>query len=117
MGDRNAVLKFDGGEMSLPVVEGVEGNSGVDISQLRAKTGLVTLDYGFANTAGTTSAVSFVDGIAGELRYRGYPIEQLAAKSTFLEVAYLLFTARCRPRSSGRRISPRSPVTHFSTRR
>src|SRR3990170_7103425 len=91
MGDRNAVLKFDGGEMSLPVVEGVEGNSGVDISQLRAKTGLVTLDYGFANTAGTTSAVSFVDGIAGELRYRGYPIEQLAAKSTFLEVAYLLF--------------------------
>ena len=58
---------------------------------LRAETGIVSLDYGFANTAATKSGVSFVDGIAGELRYRGYPIEQLAERSTFLEVAYLLF--------------------------
>ncbi|MEK7252821.1 MAG: citrate synthase [Actinomycetota bacterium] len=91
MGDRKAVLSFDGREISLPLVDAVEGTSGVDISQLRDEMGLVTLDYGFANTAGTTSAVSFVDGIAGELRYRGYPVEQLAAKATFLEVAYLLF--------------------------
>ena len=91
MVDRKAVLSFEGREISLPYVEGVEGNSGVDISQLRNETGLVTLDYGFANTAGTTSAVSFVDGVAGELRYRGYPVEQLADKATFLEVAYLLF--------------------------
>ena len=91
MGDRKARLTFDDREIELPIVEGVEGNPGFDISHLRAETGFVTLDYGFANTAGTTSAVSFVDGVAGELRYRGYPIEQLAAKSTFLEVAYLLF--------------------------
>ncbi|MBI5158183.1 MAG: citrate synthase [Acidimicrobiia bacterium] len=91
MGDRTARLIFDDREIVLPIVEGVEGNHGFDISRLRADTGYVTLDYGFANTAGTSSAVSFVDGTAGELRYRGYPIEQLAAKSTFLEVAYLLF--------------------------
>jgi len=91
MGDRTARLIFDDREIVLPIVEGVEGNHGIDISRLRADTGYVTLDYGFANTAGTSSAVSFVDGDAGELRYRGYSIEQLAAKSTFLEVAYLLF--------------------------
>jgi citrate synthase len=88
---RKAILKFDDREIELPIVEGVAGNAGIDISQLRKETGMVTLDYGFANTAGTTSGVSFVDGMAGELSYRGYPIEQLAAKSTFLEVAYLLF--------------------------
>jgi len=88
---RKAILKFDDREIELPIVESVEGNSGIDISQLRKETGMVTLDYGFANTAGTTSGVSFVDGVAGELSYRGYPIEQLAAKATFLEVAYLLF--------------------------
>ena len=75
----------------MPIAEAVDGNHGIDISELRNATGLVTLDTGFANTAGTTSAVSFVDGAIGALRYRGYPIEQLAEKSTFLEVAYLLF--------------------------
>jgi citrate synthase len=91
MEDRSATVKWDGGEASFPIVDGVEGNRGIDFGDLRADTGLVSLDYGFANTAGTKSAVSFVDGAAGELRYRGYPIEQLAERSTFLEVAYLLF--------------------------
>jgi citrate synthase len=85
------VFKHEGGDLGLPLVDSVEGDRGIDISALRSETGMVTLDYGFANTAGTKSGVSFVDGGAGELRYRGYPIEQLAEKCTFLEVAYLLF--------------------------
>jgi citrate synthase len=89
--ERKAILKHDGGEIALPIVEPVLGFSGVDISRLRDDAGLLTLDYGFANTAGTRSAISFVDGAAGALRYRGYPIEQLAEHSSFLEVSYLLF--------------------------
>ncbi len=88
---RKAVLHVDGKEIELPVVVGSDGNPGIDISKLRSQSGYVTIDYGFANTAGTASAVSWVDGDAGELRYRGYPVEQLAAKANFLEVAYLLF--------------------------
>ncbi|MFH1105012.1 MAG: citrate synthase [Actinomycetota bacterium] len=91
MGEAKATLKIGGREVEFPVVPAVEGTDGIDFSSLRAETGLVSLDYGFANTAATKSGVSFVDGIAGELRYRGYPIEQLAERSTFLEVAYLLF--------------------------
>ncbi|WKZ82783.1 MAG: citrate synthase [Acidimicrobiia bacterium] len=91
MADREMTLKYDGGEIALPMIEPVDGDPGIDVSHLRSETGYITLDYGFANTAGTRSAVSFVDGGAGELRYRGYPVEQLAEKSTFLEVAYLLF--------------------------
>jgi citrate synthase len=91
MSDRKAKLTYEGGELEFPVVTGTEGNDGIDISTLRGETGMVNLDYGFANTAATRSAVSSVDGMAGELRYRGYPIEQLAANATFLEVAYLLF--------------------------
>jgi citrate synthase len=91
MADRKVVLKYDGGELDFPIVPGTEGGDGFDIGNLRAQTGLVTLDYGFANTAGTMSSVSFVDGAAGALRYRGYSIEDLAENSTFLEVAYLLF--------------------------
>jgi citrate synthase len=88
---RSAVLKYDGGELTLPIAEGTEGLPGVDISRLRDEAGMLTLDYGFANTAGTRSAVSFVDGAAGALLYRGYPIEQLAKHSSFLEVSYLLY--------------------------
>ena len=91
MTDRTAKLTYDGGELSFPIVAGTEGNDAIDVSKLRAETGMVALDYGFANTAGTQSAVSSVDGVKGELRYRGYPIEQLAEHATFLEVAYLLF--------------------------
>ena len=91
MSDKTAKLTYDGGEIEFPIVSGSEGNDGIDISRLRAETGFIALDYGFGNTAATRSGVSFVDGEAGELRYRGYRIEDLARHSTFLEVAYLLF--------------------------
>ena len=77
-------------EFVLPVVEGTEGERAIDISQLRAKTGLITLDEGFVNTGSTRSAITYLDGEKGVLRYRGYPIEQLAAQSDFIETAYLL---------------------------
>jgi citrate synthase len=92
MTDQKATLNIEGRDpLEFPIVSGTEGNSGIDISKLRAETGYIALDYGFANTAATKSAVSYVDGAEGELRYRGYSIEQLAEHSTFLEVAYLLF--------------------------
>ena len=77
-------------ETTVPVVEATEGNSGFDISALRSELGLVTLDRGFGNTAESPSTVSYIDGEEGVLLYRGYPIEQLAEHSTFLEVSYLL---------------------------
>src|SRR5437870_9185085 len=76
--------------MELQVVEGTEDEKGIDISNLRAKTGLVTLDPAFMNTASTESAVTFLDGEKGILRYRGIPIEELGERSTFTETAYLL---------------------------
>ncbi|MGZ4624903.1 MAG: citrate synthase [Kineosporiaceae bacterium] len=83
-------LQYPGGTLDLPVVPGTGGNDGIDVSKLLATTGYVTLDPGFVNTASTTSAITYIDGDAGILRYRGYPIEQLAEHSTFLEVSYLL---------------------------
>jgi citrate synthase len=68
----------------------VDGVSSIDISTLTKKTGLTTLDYGFVNTAATRSAITYIDGDAGILRYRGYPIEQIAQNSNFLETAWLL---------------------------
>ncbi|MFZ0015546.1 MAG: citrate synthase [Acidimicrobiia bacterium] len=85
-----AVLRYGDEELNLPVRESTDGEGGVDISQLRSTLGLVTLDRGFANTAEGTSDVSFINGEEGILRYRGYPIEQLAGSCSFLEVAYLL---------------------------
>ncbi|HHM12475.1 MAG TPA: citrate synthase [Planctomycetaceae bacterium] len=77
-------------EIEFPVVTGTEGERAIDISSLRAQTGLITLDEGFVNTGSTTSAITYLDGEAGVLRYRGYPIEDLAAQCDFLEVCYLL---------------------------
>jgi len=74
----------------LPVIEGTEGEKAIDISKLRDLTGYVTLDIGYKNTGATKSAITFLDGELGILKYRGYPIEQLASKSSFIEVAYLL---------------------------
>ncbi|MDC0936498.1 citrate synthase [Pirellulales bacterium] len=85
-----AKLQVAGQEIELPVVEGTEEERGVDISKLRAATGVVTLDEGYVNTGSTTSSVTFLNGEEGILRYRGYPIEQLAANCDFIEVAYLL---------------------------
>jgi citrate synthase len=85
-----ASLEYDGRGVTLPVQESVAGPNGLDISGLLAATGQVALDIGFANTAGCQSQITYVDGDAGVLRYRGYPIEELAANSTFVEVSYLL---------------------------
>ena len=85
-----AEIKFDGQVYELPVFEGSEKEKAIEIGTLRAASGLVTLDPGYKNTGATTSAITFLDGEKGILRYRGYPIEQLAGQSSFLEVAYLL---------------------------
>ncbi len=86
----SATLTYDGGSVTLPVVEGSEGEKAIVIETLRAKTGLITMDPGYGNTGSCRSAVTFIDGEKGILQYRGYPIEELAGKSTFLEVAWLL---------------------------
>ena len=85
-----AKLAVSGQELELPVIAPVEGDPGIDIEFLLGSAKKVTFDPGFMNTAAVTSAITYIDGDAGILRYRGYPIEQLAAKSSFLEVAYLL---------------------------
>ncbi|GEO04726.1 citrate synthase [Adhaeribacter aerolatus] len=85
-----AELIIEGKSIQLPVIVGTENEKAIDISSLRAKTGFVTLDSGYKNTGATTSAITFLDGEEGILHYRGYPIEQLAEKSSFVEVAYLL---------------------------
>ena len=77
-------------ELTLPIEPATEGQSAINIAPLLKDAGLVTLDYGYANTASTRSAITYLDGDNGVLRYRGYPIEQLAESTTFLEVAYLL---------------------------
>src|SRR5438128_5439565 len=79
-----------GVELALPIVPTTQGAAGADVSKLLAKTGLVTYDPGFANTASCTSQITYIDGDAGILRYRGYSIEELAEKSSFSEVSYLL---------------------------
>jgi citrate synthase len=86
----SAEITYGGRTLELPVLEGSEGELGLDINKLRQDTGLVTLDHGFMNTASCVSAITFLDGERGILRYRGYPIEELAEKSNFVEVAYLL---------------------------
>ncbi len=83
-------LEHPGGRLGLPVTTATDGPSGVGIGKLLTETEHVTLDPGFVNTASCASSITFIDGEAGILRYRGYPIDQLAEKSTFLEVAYLL---------------------------
>jgi citrate synthase len=85
-----ATLSYPGGQHAMAVTAATEGNDGVRLDKLLAETGLTTLDSGFVNTAACTSAITYIDGDAGILRYRGYPIDQLAEKSSFLEVSYLL---------------------------
>ncbi len=85
-----AVLEADGRRLELPVIEGAERERGIDIAKLRAQTGLITFDPGYGNTGSCRSAITFIDGDKGILRYRGIPIEELAERSSFLETAYLL---------------------------
>ena len=86
----SATIQYEGKSAAFPVIRGSEGEVAIDIETLRAKTGMITLDPGYGNTGSCRSAITFIDGERGILRYRGYPIEELAAKSTFLEVAWLL---------------------------
>jgi len=89
-GTQTVVLRHSGGELELPVRPVTEGSPGVDVTKLLSTTGLVTIDPGFVNTASCSSEITYIDGDAGILRYRGYPIEQLAERSSFIEVSYLL---------------------------
>ncbi len=85
-----ATLSFGGKTLDLPVLSGSEGEQAIDIEKLRNSTGLITMDPGYGNTGACRSGITFIDGEKGILRYRGYPIEELAQGSTFLEVAWLL---------------------------
>jgi citrate synthase len=92
--DESAELKFNGKTYSLPIVKGTENEQALDISSLRKETGYITLDDGYANTGSCLSEITFIDGENGVLRYRGIPIEELADKSSFIEVAHLLITGK-----------------------
>lgn len=85
-----AILRINGKDYELDIVEGTEGEKAIDIANLRAETGLITLDNGYMNTGACTSSITFLDGEKGILRYRGIPIEELAENSTFVETSYLL---------------------------
>jgi citrate synthase len=85
-----AELRLGDKTLKLPIIVGTENEKAIDISKLRAETGFITYDPGYANTGAAQSSITFIDGENGVLRYRGIPIEELAEKSDFLEVAYLL---------------------------
>ncbi|MDR3002309.1 MAG: citrate synthase [Fibromonadaceae bacterium] len=101
----NATLNIEGKEYSLPVIKGTEGEFAVDISKLRDQSQYITLDDGLGNTGSCTSAITFIDGDKGILRYRGYPIEELAEKSTFVETAWTIIWGRLPTESELRRFS------------
>src|SRR3989440_8945418 len=92
--DNNAELKLNGNTVKLPIIEGTEKERAFDISALRDNTGFITLDDGYGNTGSCQSKITFIDGEKGILRYRGIPIEELAEKSTFIEVAHLIIMGR-----------------------
>jgi citrate synthase len=87
---RTATLSYPGGEHTMEIVEATEGASGVALGKMLGETGLITLDPGYVNTGACRSDITYIDGDAGILRYRGYPIEELAQNSTFVETSYLL---------------------------
>jgi citrate synthase len=101
----HAILELDGKRHELPVVTGTENEKGIDISKLRATTGHITLDDGYSNTGSCSSAVTFIDGEQGILRYRGIPIEELAEKASFVETAYLLIHGRLPTRAQMKEFS------------
>ena len=85
-----AKIQLGGSEYELPVITGTENEKAIDIAALRGQSGYITIDPGFKNTGSTESAITFLDGEKGILRYRGYSIEELAENSNFIEVSYLL---------------------------
>src|SRR5829696_6430793 len=98
-------IKYKESTFEAPVIVGTENERAIDIANLRNKTGLVTLDPAFMNTASTKSAITFLDGEKGVLRYRGIPIEQMAEKSKFVETAYLLIYGELPPKDELERFS------------
>ncbi len=88
--EKTATLKIDDQVLELPVIEGTEGEKAVDVRKLRSTTGYITFDEGYGNTGSCQSEITYIDGEKGILRYRGYPIEQLAEKCKFVDVAYLV---------------------------
>ncbi len=118
MSEPPAVLRIGSDETELPMIVGTEGERGIDISKLRAQTGAVTLDNGFVNTASCESAITFIDGEAGILRYRGIPIEELVSVPvpSFLETSYLLIYGELPTRTAARRVPLRDPQAHAPAR-
>ncbi len=113
-----AELRLGDLKVDLPVAVGTEGERGLDISKLRAQTGLITLDYGFVNTGSTESAITFIDGEAGILRYRGFPIETLAESD---QPSFLESVVPAHPRGApddigARRVPIRDPQAHAAAR-
>jgi citrate synthase len=102
---KHAELKWDGNKALLPLVKGTAGERAIDISKLRDQTGLITLDSGYGNTGSCQSAITFIDGEKGILRYRGIPIEELAEQSTFVETAYLIIYEKLPSRAELHRFS------------
>ena len=90
-----AEITVKGQKIELPIKIGSEGETVIDITRLRSESGVITLDPGYGNTGSCESAITFIDGEKGILRYRGYPIDQLAENSTFVETAYLLINGQC----------------------
>ena len=107
-----AELNYNGQSFKLPVVEGSEGEKAIDISKLRGTSGLITIDKGFKNTGSTESAITFLDGEKGILRHRGYSIEELAEKSSFIEVAYLVIYGELPTEEELRKF--KSDITHHT---
>ena len=94
---KKAKIIIDDCEHEFPLIDGTEQERAIDISELRAKTGCITLDNGYQNTGACASSITYIDGDKGILRYRGYDINELAEKLTFVETAYMLITAARRP--------------------
>ncbi|MHC5209168.1 MAG: citrate synthase [Planctomycetota bacterium] len=105
-------IAYNGSSVRLPLVRGTEDETAIDIGKLRSETGLITLDTGYGNTGSCSSAITFIDGEKGILRYRGYPIEELAEKSSYLEVAWLLIHGELPTADEARRFT--EEVTHHT---
>jgi citrate synthase len=103
--NEQAELYWGGKKALLPFISGTTGERAIDISKLREQTGLITLDPGYGNTGSCQSAITFIDGEKGVLRYRGVPIEELAEQSTFVETAYLIIYGKLPSRAELRRFS------------
>ena len=111
---KTATVQTPGGELKTTIRPATEGASAFEIGKLLSSTGMTTYDPGYGNTAPVSSAITYIDGDVGILRYRGYPIDQLAEKSTFLETSYLLSTASCQ--RGERRVTKKIGGTPCSTK-